>query len=68
MIGQAICTVARDSSDRHSCGMEMQDRRDRDTDPSMRLDSTGEGRIGRERGTRRKLKTERHSREKAERW
>ena len=41
--------------------------RDRATDPRMRLDSRGEGRTGLERGTRRKLKTERHSREKVER-
>ena len=48
--------------------MEMRERRSRDTDPRMRLDTRGEGRTGLERGTIRKQKTERLSREKAERW
>lgn len=68
MTGQTIWTVARARSARQSCGVEMQERRDRAADASRRLDRRGEGRRGRERGTRRKLKTERHSREKAERW
>ena len=69
MTGQAIWTVARNVRARHSCGVEMQERRDRAVDPSRMLESMGEtGRTGRGRGTRRKQMTERHSREKAERW
>ena len=46
----------------------MKERRSRDTDPRMRLDTRGEGRTCLERERMRKQKTERLRREKAERW
>ena len=68
MRGKTIWTAARESRARHSWGVEMKERRSRDTDPRMRLDTRGERRTGLERGRMRKQKTERLRREKAERW
>ena len=68
MRGQTIWTAARESRARQSWGVEMKERRIRDTDPRMRLDTRGEGRTCLERERMRKQKTERLRREKAERW
>ena len=67
MRGQTIWTAARESKARHSWGVDIRERRSRDTDPRMRLDIRGEGRTGLEKGRMRKQKTHRLSREKAER-
>ena len=66
--GQTIWTAARESRARHSWGVEKKERKSKDTDPRMRLDTRGERRTGLERGRMRKQKTERLRREKAERW
>ena len=66
--GQTKWTAARESRARHSWGVEMKERRSRDTGPRMRQDTRGEGRTVLERGRMRKQKTDRLRREKAERW
>jgi len=67
MRGQASCTLARHSKDRQAWEVEMQERKEMDKEPKIRLDKMAEGRTGLERGRMRKQKTERQRREKAER-
>jgi len=67
MRGQTSCTLARHSTDRQAWEVEMQERKEMDKEPKIRLDKMEEGRTGLEIGRMRKQKTERQRREKAER-